>query len=150
LTTTSYLASTTAVARISTRQYQDAAKLVGMNTAATKAVTATISGAGVLGNTAGTAFGSSLSVAAGTATAPGTPLNEFNVYPDGRTGKATITITVGATVYTKTFTFIGKLASYSVVESKKNIGVGETDTYSFWCGCKSQMLCRSNGYRCFI
>jgi trimeric autotransporter adhesin len=128
LTTTSYLASTTAVARISTRQYQDAAKLVGMNTAATKAVTATISGAGILGNTAGTAFGSSLSVAAGTSTAPGTALNEFNVYPDGRTGKATITITVGSTVYTKTFTFTGVLATMTATASKKNVGVGETMT----------------------
>jgi hypothetical protein len=128
LTTTSYLASTTAVARISTRQYQDAAKLVSMNTAATSAVTVAISGAGILGNTAGTAFGSSLSVAAGTSTTAGNALNEFNVYPDGRTGKATITITVGTTVYTKSFTFTGVLATMTATASKKNVGVGETMT----------------------
>jgi hypothetical protein len=128
LTTTSYLASATPVARISTRQYQDAAKLVSMNTAATKAVTVAISGAGILGNTAGTAFGSSLSVAAGTSTTAGNALNEFNVYPDGRTGKATITITVGTTVYTKSFTFTGVLATMTATASKKNVGVGETMT----------------------
>jgi hypothetical protein len=127
LTTSSYLASATAVARITTRQYQDAAKLVNMNTSATSAVTATISGAGILGNGSGV-FGNSLTVAAGTATAAGAHTSDFYVYPDGRTGKATITITVGATSYTKTFTFIGKLASYSVVASKKNIGVAETGT----------------------
>jgi len=127
LTSTSFLASATAAARITTRQYQDAAKLVNMNTAATSAVTATISGAGILGNGSGV-FGNSLTVAAGTSTAPGAHTSDFYVYPDGRTGKATITITVGATSYTKTFTFIGKLASYSVVASKKNIGVGETGT----------------------
>jgi hypothetical protein len=128
LTTTSYLASATAVARISTRQYQDAAKLVNMNAAHTSAVTATVTGAGILGVEGSSARGASLSIAAGTSTTPGTALNQFNLYPDGRTGKATITITVGATSYTKTFTFIGALASYSVVESKKNIGVAETAT----------------------
>jgi len=128
LTSTSYLASATPVARISTRQYQDAAKLVSMNVNTTSAVTATVSGAGILSVVGSSALGTSLSIAAGTSTANGTPLNEFYLYPDGRTGKATITITVGATSYTKTFTFIGKLASYSVVASKKNIGVAETGT----------------------
>jgi hypothetical protein len=128
LTTTSYLASATAVARISTRQYQDAAKLVPMNVKTIQAITATVTGAGILGVEGSSARGAALSIAAPVAPATGTVLNEFNLYPDGRTGKATVTITVGATVYTKTFTFIGALASYSVVEEKKNIGVAETGT----------------------
>ena len=128
LTTTSYLASATAVARISTRQYQDAAKLVPMNVKTIQAITATVTGAGILGIEGSSVRGAALSIAAPVAPATGTVLNEFNLYPDGRTGKATVTITVGATVYTKTFTFIGALASYSVVEEKKNIGVTETGT----------------------
>ena len=63
-------------------------------------------------------------VAAGT-----NDVNDFYLYADGRTGTSTITISVnGAVVATKTFTFFGALASYSVVASKTHIGVGETGT----------------------
>ena len=100
-----------------------------MNVAATAAVTVSVTGAGILADTdATTSRGASLTNAAGTATTNGTALNEFFLYPDGRTGKATITITVGTTSYTKTFSFIGALTTMTATASKKNVGVAETMT----------------------
>jgi hypothetical protein len=129
LSSTTYLATTLAVARIDVAQFQDAAKLVTMNTAATKAVTVAISGAGAVGEANSTAVrGPSVVTPAGTSTTTQTSTQDYYVFADGRTGKATITITVGATVYTKTFTFVGVLATMTTTASKKNVGVAETMT----------------------
>ena len=129
LSSTTYLATSAAVARIDVAQFQDAAKLITMNTAATKAVTVAISGAGAVGESDNNAVrGPSVTTLAGTSTTAVASTQDYYVFADGRTGTATITITVGATVYTKSFKFIGALASYSVVEEKKNIGVAETGT----------------------
>jgi hypothetical protein len=97
------------------------------------AVKVEISGAGSLGLTDGGATGSVVSML-GSATT----LNEadrFFVYADGRSGTATITITVGTKVTTKTVKFTGTAASYKVSAdadeglSKLQIGVGETATF---------------------
>jgi hypothetical protein len=129
LSSTTYLATQAAVARIDVAQFQDAAKLVPMNSAATKAVTVTISGAGAVGDANNTAArGPAVVTLAGSSTAAVASTQDYYVFADGRTGKATITITVGATVYTKTFTFVGALATMTTTASKKNVGVGETMT----------------------
>jgi hypothetical protein len=130
LSSTTYLATSAAVARIDVAQFQDAAKLVPMNLKAAKAVTVAISGAGAVGESDNNAVrGPSVTTLAGTSTTPATShTQDYYVFADGRTGKATITITVGTTVYTKSFLFIGKLDSYSVVAAEKNIGVGATGT----------------------
>ena len=89
-----------------------------------------ISGAGSLGLTSGGATGSAVSVL-GTASTLGNA-NLFYVYSDGRTGPATITITSGTTVFTKTIKFTGTAKSYAQDAtdslSKAQVGAGETAT----------------------
>ena len=113
-----------AVARIDVRQWATSAKLASIADAFSKSVVVAVSGAGSLSasGAADTSRGTSISTAAETAA-----YNDYFLHADGRTGKATITITVdGTLVATKEFTFFGKLASYSVVADADNIGKGET------------------------
>jgi hypothetical protein len=89
-----------------------------------------ISGAGTLGSTPSAATGPSLSVLGTSSTV--NVANVFYVYSDGRTGPATITITSGTTVITKTLKFTGTAKSYAQNAdnslSAAQIGVGETAT----------------------
>ncbi len=126
--TGSATASATPVARIDVSQFMAAATL--LTAGYTKAVIVSVSGAGTIGATAGDAArGISLTQAAGTTTATVNGYSDWFLHADGRTGTSTITVTVdGVLAATKTFKFIGALASYSVVESNKNIGVAETGT----------------------
>ena len=92
------------------------------------AVTVAISGAGAVDTTsAGTTRGPSATVAAATGA-----VNNFYVFADGRTGAATITVTVnGVVASTKTVTFVGSLSKYILTADntqKTNIGVGATGT----------------------
>jgi hypothetical protein len=123
LTASSTIAAA-AVARIQTKQYRDAVPTL-IDDLSAKSVVVAISGAGALATTNGGAVrGPSVSILKEVEAE-----NDFFIHADGRSGKATITVTIdGVLVATKTFTFIGALASYSVVEEKKNIGVGETGT----------------------
>jgi hypothetical protein len=117
--------SSTEVARITVRQYASSDTATAMTDAASKAVVVTVAGAGAVSTVdTGLLTGPTATVAAAT-----NDVNDFYLYADGRTGTSTITISVnGAVVATKTFTFFGALASYSVVASKTHIGVGETGT----------------------
>jgi hypothetical protein len=117
--------SSTEVARITVRQYASSDTATAMTDAASKAVVVTVAGAGAVSTfDTGLLTGPTATVAAAT-----NDVNDFYLYADGRTGTSTITISVnGAVVATKTFTFFGALASYSVVASKTHIGVGETGT----------------------
>ena len=123
-------ASATPVARIDVSQYSDAAKTTALGSAFTKAVVVSVTGAGAIGATAGDAArGIAITQAAGSQTTAAASYSDYFLHADGRTGPAVVTVSVdGAVVATKTFTFVGSLASYSVVASKKNIGVGETGT----------------------
>jgi F0F1-type ATP synthase epsilon subunit len=83
--------------------------------------TVSITGVGSVGVAAGTPLGQ---YAAETAQG-----SDFYVFADGRSGTGTVTVSVnGVVVKTYSVTFFGALASYSVVASKTNIGVGETGT----------------------
>jgi len=120
-------ASTTAeAATIAVSQFDSAA--VALLTAATKAITVEISGAGTLGLAANTPVGSYLAVAA--AGGANSAADDFFVFPDGRSGVATITISVnGVLVATKKITFYGSVASYTLTVKNKAISVGSsTDT----------------------
>jgi hypothetical protein len=113
-----------AVARIQTKQYRDAVPTL-IDDLSAKSVVVAISGAGALATTNGGAVrGPSVSILKEVEAE-----NDFFIHADGRSGKATITVTIdGVLVATKYYTFVGVLASYSVVEEKKNIGVAETGT----------------------
>jgi trimeric autotransporter adhesin len=130
--TTDGVAEATAVAQISVKQWQDVAGTVAMNSSYTKSVEVSIASAGVVGSTNSTsplrgAFVSTPAAIAGVTTSPAS--QDYWVYADGRTGKATITVKIdGVVVATKYFTFTGKLATLSATASKKNVGVGETLT----------------------
>ena len=125
-------AAATPVARIDVSQYMDAVPTL-LTDGYTKAVVVAVTGAGALSSDGGSVRGTGVTEVAGTITAAVaagvTGYSDYFLHSDGRTGKATITVSVdGTLVATKTFMFTGKLASYSVVASKKNIGVGETGT----------------------
>ena len=126
--TGSATASATPVARIDVSQFMAAATL--LTAGYTKAVVVSVSGAGTIGATAGDAArGISLTQAAGTPTANVNGYSDWFLHADGRTGKSTITVSVdGTQVATKTFTFLGALATMASVASKKNVGVGESMT----------------------
>jgi len=111
------------VARLTSSQYRstDTATLVA-NTSAL-GVSVSISGAGALGTTPSGARGPSVSFSAAT-----NAVNDVYVFADGRSGTATITTTIGTFTSTKTFRFVGSLATMSATASKKNLGVGETMT----------------------
>jgi hypothetical protein len=125
-------AAATPVARIDVSQYMDAVPTL-LTDGYTKAVVVAVTGAGALSSDGGSVRGTGVTEVAGTITAGVaagvTGYSDYFLHSDGRTGKATITVSVdGVLVATKTFKFIGALASYSVVASKKNIGVAETGT----------------------
>ena len=120
-----------AIARISVKQYTDAAKTI--QTAGTaKAVVVTITGAGAVDTVAsnGATRGSQATVAA---SATASTDSEFYVYSDGRAGAATIAITVnGVAVKSYTWNFFGTATSLKedadTSPEKSYIGVGETGT----------------------
>jgi hypothetical protein len=130
--TTDGVAETTAVAQISVKQWQDVVGTVAISSSYTKSVEISITGAGAVGSTNPTsplrgAFVSTPAAIPGVTTSPAS--QDYWVYADGRTGKATITVKIdGVLVSTKYFTFTGKIATLSVTASKKNIGVGESGT----------------------
>jgi hypothetical protein len=130
--TTTGAYSATAKARIDVKQYTDAAKTI--QTAGTaKAVLVSISGAGAVDTAeAGTTRGAQALVA-GSASA--STNSTFYVFSDGRTGKATVTVTVNAVeVASWTYSFTGVTASLKEdaenSPTKTYIGVGETGTIS--------------------
>jgi hypothetical protein len=115
--------ATTPRATIAVRQYDSATTL--LTSANTKAITVEISGAGSLGLTQSQATGTYLAVAA--AGGANSAADDFYVYSDGRSGVATIKISVnGVLVATKTLTFYGSVASYTLTVKNKAISVGST------------------------
>jgi len=100
-----------------------------LSAAGTKAIVATITGAGAIGSTVnGSDAGSSVTIAAGSSGA--TTEDYLYVYSDGRNGVSTITITVnGVAVATKTVSFFGTVSGYAASTttgetlSKKNIAI---------------------------
>jgi trimeric autotransporter adhesin len=119
-----------AVARIDVTQLD--ALEAGLSANYAKSIVVAVSGAGTLSaaGAADASRGASVVVAAGTETTAqvGTTAGytDFFLHADGRSGKATITVTVnGALVATKEFLFFGALASYSVKAAAANIGKGE-------------------------
>jgi hypothetical protein len=120
-------ASDTEVARFTVKQYSTTDTTTAITSGYASAVTATVAGAGILGLSDTGSNRSSLGVSV---SALGTGVTDFYLFPDGRTGVSTVTITVGTTVITKTFTFYGTLSTYARAaadEPKTHIGIGETD-----------------------
>ena len=108
--TASSTASSTAAAQISVKQYSTSDTTTTMASTSSTAVTVSVSGAGSVDTVAGNGLtrGPSSTVAAGTVYN-----SEFLLFPDGRAGTSTITVTVnGAVVSTKTFTFVGSATKY--------------------------------------
>jgi hypothetical protein len=98
---------------------QEDANDVNLSTAV--ANTVSITGVGAVGIAAGTPLGQYAAESA--------QGSDFYVFADGRSGTGTVTVSVnGVVAKTYSVTFFGALASYSVVASKTNIGVGETGT----------------------
>ena len=104
---------------------------------ASKAVTATISGSGLLGGSTGT--GTTLAYTDGTVTGTigrSITVNTdalgqafFGVFADGSSGKGTITITQGTTVLaTETVTFYGAVASFKATVKKNVVASGSATT----------------------
>jgi hypothetical protein len=130
LTLASTLAATP-VATINVTQFNsaDTVTVSTLAAAGTKAIVATITGAGAIGSTQnGSNAGSSVTISAGSSGA--TVEDYLYVYPDGRNGVATITITVnGVAVATKTVSFFGTVSGYAASTttgetlSKKNIAI---------------------------
>ena len=125
--TASATASATPVARITVRQYSTADTTTAIVSGYASAMTATVAGSGILGAANDGSNRSSVGVSV---SAAGTGVSDFYLYPDGRTGTSTVTITVGTTVITKTFTFYGSTSTYARSADdlpKTHIGIGETD-----------------------
>jgi hypothetical protein len=104
---------------------------------ATKAVTATISGSGLLGGSTGT--GTTLAYTDATVTGTvgrSITVNTdalgqafFGVFADGSSGKGTITITQGTTtIATETVTFFGAVASFKATVMKNVVASGAATT----------------------
>jgi hypothetical protein len=129
LTFASTLAATP-VATIAVTQFNaaDTTTATTLSATGTKAIVATITGAGAVGSTQnGSDAGASVTIAAGSSGA--TAEDYLYVYPDGRNGTATIAVTVnGVAVATKTVNFFGTVKSYAADAdlplSKNQIGVG--------------------------
>jgi len=124
---------TVAAALITVSQYGSVDTATRLTDAASTAVTVSISGAGAVGTSA-SARASSVTVAAGAtssslAGSPSSGVQSVYLYPDGRIGVATVTITVnGAVVATKSFTFGGTFAAYKTTSTQKApLGVGGTE-----------------------
>jgi hypothetical protein len=127
-------ASATAVGFLTVSQYATTSATTRLLDANSTAVTVTISGAGAVGSGASPANnrGPSTTVAAAAASvtsAGSTGVQNFSIYADGRSGPATVVVTVnGAVVATKTFTFIGAFSAYKTATVKSVLlGVGATD-----------------------
>jgi hypothetical protein len=122
--------STTPRATIAVTQFNaaDTTTVTTLSATGTKAIVATITGAGAVGSTQdGSNAGASVTIAAGSTGA--TPEDYVYVYSDGRNGTATISITVnGVAVATKTVNFYGTVSAYAqdadAPLSKNYIGVG--------------------------
>jgi trimeric autotransporter adhesin len=110
----------------------------------TTAVTASITGPGVLKMSANdtdpdnteVATGRSISSTAATMLA-GNDVFSVGVIPDGVAGVSTVTITVGTYTVTKTVTFVGTVASLaftkvrgSIVDTADGVVTGDTDAYA--------------------
>ena len=120
-------ASATPVARVTVRQYSTTDTTTAIQSGYASAVTATVAGAGILGLANDGSNRSAVGVAFAAA---GNGVDSFYLYSDGRAGAATITITVGATVITKTFTFYGSQTTYARSATDlplTHIGVGESE-----------------------
>ena len=118
--------SATPVATIAVTQFNslDTTTVTTLPTANTTAVVATITGAGAIGTSSSNA-GASVTIAA-----KGAPEQFLKIFPDGRNGAATITITVnGVALPTKTVNFYGSAKSYAMSTttgetlSKKQIAI---------------------------
>jgi len=123
----SSVASATPVARVTVRQYSTTDTTTAIQNGFASAVTATVAGAGILGLADD---GSNRSAVGVSVAAAGTGVDSFYLYSDNRAGTATITITVGATVITKTFTFYGSQTTYARSATDvplTHIGVGESE-----------------------
>ena len=107
--TASSTAGSVAVAEISVKQYASSDTATTIASGSSTAVTVSVSGAGsVDAVSGGTSRGPSATAIAG-----GAYNSEFYLFPDGRAGTSTITVTVnGAVVATKTFTFVGSATKY--------------------------------------
>jgi hypothetical protein len=102
-------ASNTPLANILVSQVDAQATPVNVATADTKAIVYEISGAGALGTSNSARLGSYIAVAAGSAND-----NRVYIYPDGRSGTGTVTVTVnGVLVSTKKVSFYGTAATYT-------------------------------------
>jgi hypothetical protein len=126
--------SATAVGLVTVSQYATTSATTRLLDANSTAVTVTITGAGTVGSGATPASnrGPSTTVAAAaaeTSYASLTGMQNFPIYADGRSGPATIVVTVnGAVVATKTFTFIGAFSQYKTVSVQTALlGVGATE-----------------------
>jgi len=132
LTYTGAIAVTTPKATVWVKQFSATDTSTVSTVAAGKGanISVTIAGAGSLGLANNQATGSTVSFL-GTASTLDTA-NLVYVYSDGRTGPATITITSGTTVVTKTIKFTGTAASYAQDAtnslSAAQIGTSETAT----------------------
>ena len=119
----------TADATINVTQFNaaDTTTVTTLASTATKKVVATITGAGSIGSTTnGSDAGSSVTIAAGTATT----VDYLHVFGDGRNGTATITVSVNdELVATKTVSFYGTVTGYAASTttgetlSKKQIAI---------------------------
>jgi trimeric autotransporter adhesin len=128
--------SATPVATINVTQFNAADTVTAstLSAAGTKAIVATITGAGAIGSTQdGANAGASVTIAAGSSGA--TTEDYLYVYPDGRNGVSTITITVnGAAVATKTVSFYGAVKGYAASTttgetlSKKQIAIASASS----------------------
>jgi len=105
------VAASTPVARIDVSQYMDADKTL-LTAGYTKEVVVAITGAGAVSADGGAVRGTGVTQIAGTTTATVNGYSDYFLHSDGRTGKATITVTInGVLAATKTFTFLGTLAT---------------------------------------
>jgi trimeric autotransporter adhesin len=118
-------AATTGVSIAITANNGDGEPLVG------QAVTATISGPGLLSITAGNSAavaGTARSVSLTAAAQSGEHRSTIGVSGDGTRGVGTITITVGGVVYTKTVTFYGAVATLTATQGVSIMRAGRTAT----------------------
>ncbi len=101
-----------ASARIDVRQYSTTDTTTAMVTPA--AVTVAVSGAGLVD-----VYSNTGSNRGPSATATAASLQSFTIWSDGRSGTATVTVSIGgAVVSTKTVTFTGSLAKYALAATQ--------------------------------
>jgi len=126
-----YVQGASAVARLTVRQYQSADSTTTLNSAFTSAVVVAITGAGTVSTGSS---GTSRGPVATTASASNATSNYY-VYADGRTGVATVTVSVnGVVLATKTVTFTGTTAASYYTQTDSTAGnvvdkyIGEGNT----------------------